>query len=279
MFNFFNKKNILQNEKEYIYKPITDFKKIFDTLYLISGISDLNKRPIIKERLSKIAEKHRLETDEAFLNKFNLDKKFNQEVVDCITINETFFLREIKNLQWLINYINKRENNTKILSIPSSSGEEIYSILILIHQKNPTLLSKIEITGIDINQKSIDKALKGVYSGRSLYHINENLIQNYFTKENESYKISNFLQKKVTFIQENIFNLSKNKIGTFDIILCRNLFIYFDEEHRKKATDIIINLLNQNAILILGHADIIEDTQQKLIKKENCIYKKSTHLI
>ena len=271
MFDFLFKEKIPTPTK-HIYTPISDFSKIFTYLYNKLGISDLEKRPIVQDRLSIIAQKYKLEKSEIFLEKLQKDTIFHQEIVDAVTVNETFFLRETENLEWLVEYIAKREEVTKILSIPSSSGEEIYSILLLLHSKDPKLLSKVEITGIDINQNAINKAIEATYSQRSLHYVTQDMKMNYFIKEENLYKVSSILKKQTTFKQKNIFELSAQEIGTFNIILSRNLFIYFDKVSRTKATNKLIELLAPNAILLLGHADILEDTHTKLSKIKNSIY-------
>lgn len=234
-----------------------DFEKIAKYLYEKSGIIDLDKRVLVSSRLKQFASENEMYTTDIFLKKIKMDDDFYQDVLNIVTINETYFFREIRELNWLVKYIKNSNNVFKILSIPSSSGEEIYSILMLLQEAGIDI-NRVEITGFDINSFAIKNAKAGVYESHALHKLDDTLKIKYFTEdENNYFKISPLLKKNTTFKQNNIFELTDEK-EKFDIILSRNMFIYFDNEKRLEAINIIINILNDNGIFIKGHADYIQ---------------------
>ena len=266
LFNWFGNDEKLEEQTP--IKPQLDFSnfiKITDFIYEKSGITDLDKRALTVSRVQQYAISQNIYTTENFLNKMENDNEFYQEILNIVTVNETFFFREIKELQWLVEYIKKENRPLKILSMPSSSGEEVYSILLMLDKANIDI-TQISITGYDINSQAIYNAINGEYDEHSLHKIDVNDREKYFSKNsNNLYEISKFLKKQTSFLQQNIFEI-KNEDSKYDIVLSRNMFIYFDNEKRKKALDTIVNILKPNGIYIKGHADhIYKHTQLKSV--------------
>jgi len=275
MFNFLFKKEKQSNEVEdkKDIKDIDDFTSIFDYLYLELGISDLHKHSILYERLGTIAKRYEVESVEEFIEMLKNSSSFYDEVIDAITVNETYFFREADSLEWLVKWITNENRDLKVLSIPSSNGAEIYSILIMLDNINSQLLNRVTFIGVDINNESIKKAKKGIYSERELHKLDDELKCRYFEKIENGYKIKSFLKSNTEFINDNIFNLSTYIYGNFDIILSRNLFIYFDDLHRKNATEVLCRVLKPGGYLIMGVTDRVYEIKN-LKKVSNFIYKK-----
>lgn len=272
-FLFKHRKNEIIKE-EYQVKDIDNFTPVFDYLYVELGISDLSKRPILYERLKFIARKYKIESANEFIKMLKNDFNFYDEVIDAVTVNETYFFRETDSLEWLIELISSNNNRDfRILSIPSSNGAEIYSIIMMLDIADRNLLHKVKFIGIDVNNKSIKQAKRGIYSERELHKLDENIKYKYFQKTESGYEIKCFLKNNTEFINDNIFSLSTSKYGSFDVILSRNLFIYFDDLYRKKATEILYKMLKPNGYLIMGVTDrIYENSNFKKIT--NSIYQK-----
>lgn len=237
-------------------KEIEDFTEIFDVIYGELGINDLHKRPILYDRLGSIAKKYEVETSDEFIELFKKRDAFYEEVIDAVTVNETYFFRELDSLEWLVNWIKSENRDIRLLSMPSSNGAEIYSILIMLHRLDSSLLQRVSCLGIDVNSESIKKAYDGVYSERELHKLSQDLKLKYFDSD-DGYRVKNYLKDRVEFVNDNIFTLSSTKYGKFDVVLSRNLFIYFDDIHRKKATEILYNMLKPGGYLIMGVTDRI----------------------
>jgi len=235
-----------------------DLLPIFRELYSIIGIDNLEKRAIAVESIKQIAIEYRLDNSDAFITCMKKDTTFHQLVINTVTVNETYFMRELKSLMILIDYIEKSKHSVRILSMPCSNGAEVYSILILLHKRDPLLLSKVKIVGVDINDIALSLAKDAIYSQRALHDMDEKDINTYFTLSNKTYHVDTMFKSNVEFINENIFNLSSSKQGEFDVVLSRNLFIYFDKKTRKRAVDRLLEVLKKDGLLVMGHADFIE---------------------
>ncbi len=259
LFDLFSKKEKTYTDEVCVKKEsdFSDFKRVTDFIYEKSGITDLDKRALTASRLQQFAISEDVYTTDEFYKAMKNKDSFYQEIMNIATVNETFFLREIKELHWLVEHIKSCSKNFKILCIPSSSGEEIYSILILLLEAGVDL-KRVQITGYDINSKAIKNAIKGEYDEHSLHKLQTQTRDKYFNKNAENhYEIIPSIKAHTRFQQNNIFNLaSENK--QYDIVLSRNMFIYFDDEKRKKALDVIVSLLQHNGIYIKGHADYIK---------------------
>lgn len=259
LFDWLNKNEESEKLEEVCIQKDTDFSSfhlVTDYIYEKSGITELDKRALTASRLQQYAISEDIYSTNEFLSFMKSNHQFYQEIINIATVNETFFLREIKELKWLVSYIKNTNLTLNILSMPCSSGEEIYSILILLSIEGIDI-SKIKITGYDINSHAITHAKSGEYDEHSLHKLNPQTKDKYFTiNENNYYEVSPYLKTNVDFIQKNIFDL-ENEQNRYDIILSRNMFIYFDSKKRKLATEIIANLLKTDGIYIKGHADQI----------------------
>lgn len=272
-FNWLNKKSDSESRELDITREsdFSNFKKVTDFIYEKSGITDLDKRALTSSRTQQYAIDEGIYTTDEFLSKMNNDHQFYQEIINIVTVNETFFLRELKELEWLVAYIKSSTKHFKILSMPSSSGEEIYSILLLLCEAGVDI-SRIEISGYDINSDAIAEAQRGEYDGHSLHKIDNQTKHKYFNEVDNYYQVIASLREKPKFEQINIFDLHNEK-NKYDIVLSRNMFIYFDNEKREKALSIIVNLLKTDGIYIKGHADHIQK-HPNLDSIEYGIYKK-----
>ena len=250
----------------------SNFEIISDYIYEKSGIIDLDKRALVFTRLKQFAQDSAIFTTIEFLNNMKNDSKFYQEVINIVTVNETYFFREKHELEWLVDYVKKSTKNINILSLPSSSGEETYSILIMLDMAGVNM-SRIKIIGYDINSQAVIDAQNGYYNSHSLHKAENEVVSKYFTKTSENlYQISKEFRVKASFEQKNIFELKDDK-NKYDIVLSRNMFIYFDVQKRVEAVEVIANLLKHDGIYIKGHADYIE-VHDKLENVEFGVYKK-----
>lgn len=272
LFSLFSTKKVVQEEKIISKEAdFSSFKMVTDYIYEKSGITDLDTRALTASRMQNYAQEEGVLTSKEFFHKMQENQTFFQEVINIATVNETFFMREVKELEWLVSYIEKSPKKLKILSMPSSSGEEIYSILIMLSEQGVSL-ERLEFHGYDINTYAIKNAQDGRYEEHSLHKLDTNLRSKYFTQKEQVYTINPSIQRYVTFKQENIFELDIKK-EKYDVVLSRNMFIYFNDEKRALALDIIVNLLVSDGVYIKGHADSIKG-HINLEKIDYGIYKK-----
>jgi chemotaxis protein methyltransferase CheR len=261
-----------QSVESEVELDFSNFQIISDYIYKRSGIIDLDKRALVFTRLKQFAQESSIHTTTEFLQMMQNDNLFYQEVINIVTVNETYFFRELSELEWLVEHIKSSNSKFKILSLPSSSGEETYSILILLDMAGVDL-NKIDIAGYDINSEAVSDAKDGYFNTHSLHKVDEAIKSKYFTKTDSGlYQVTQRLRDIPRFEQKNIFEISDER-SSYDIVLSRNMFIYFDIEKRAEAVDIIVGLLKVGGIYIKGHADYIK-AHPKLESIEFGIYKK-----
>jgi chemotaxis protein methyltransferase CheR len=196
-----------------------------------------------------------------------------QKVIDALTtrltIGETYFLRD-KNffqilqdhiLRGIIEHPKRETKKINFLSAACATGEEPYSIAILIDQMSLVLKGwDITIIGSDINPVALNNARKGIYSNWSMRGTPEKIIKKYFTPTTKNYfKIAPHIRQMVHFRQLNLmadnYPAALNFYESMDIILCRNVLMYFNQQSRNSAIQKLSKLLVKNGWLITGPAE------------------------
>ena len=142
----------------------------------------------------------------------------------------------------------------KVLSIPTSTGEEPYSIAIVL---NEVLEKPFFITGVDIDKNALEKAKKAIYGKRSVAKLPEEYLYKYFEIIDENtFKLKHEIKKKVKFLEGNILDSNFiKKLGKFQYVFCKNLLIYFDKPARIKAVNNLYDIMVEGGYLFLGHAE------------------------
>ena len=245
------------------------FDKLADYIYRKSGISLEESKHYAK--LEKYINERIKEIGVENFRKYFFKLRFSDEsgdefqaLMNAITVNETYFFREEEQLDALVDHllvemdaIRPQGETLRILSAPSSTGEEPYSMVIKILEEGHIIEKRdIEIVGIDIDSTVIDKAIKAEYSSRSVHAIPPALLSKYFTKKGLGYEFSQELKGAVDFKVVNIFDKAQvRKLGKFDIIFSRNMLIYFDDASRKEVAMTFYDLLKPDGYVLLGHAE------------------------
>jgi len=197
------------------------------------------------------------------------DPRLLDVLVTHLTVGETYFLRDKHIFQLLKDHIihdlvsRQLANNEKIniLSAGCASGEEPYSIAILIDHAFPAIRKKnITIIGTDINELSLEKAGKGIYSQWSLRETPEPIMTRYFTPVGDgTFALSDRIRKKVRFcclnLMESDYPAHLCFREPFHLIFCRNVLMYFDDQNRKDILTKLIGLTAQNGWLITAPAE------------------------
>ncbi len=194
------------------------------------------------------------------------EKKY---LYEAITINETFFFRNQPQLDALVSSIipeiiaAKRKlgkPKIRIWSAASSSGEEAYSIAMiitdLIKPKYPDL--DFEIIGTDINHAVIETAKEGKYREYSIRNSPIYYLKKYFVQSGNSFEVNPDIRKFVTFKLLNLFDdLAMKSMINFDIIFCANVLIYFDIKSKMKVVSSLYNSLNKGGYFFIGYAETL----------------------
>lgn len=246
---------------------LENFLKFRDFFYARTGIHfDEKKRYFVDKRLmERMKVTGRLRFSDYF-GMLRLDEAGELQVlVNLMTTNETYFFREEYQFKSLVNAImpevvkrKNKEDLIRIWSIPSSSGEEPYSLAIYLLEHWPEVDEyNIELMASDIDTRVLKLAEKGVYQKRSLQYLPKPLIDKYFQQINETdFQIVQSLRDSITFTRVNVTDSAQTRdYRDFDIIFCRNLLIYFDDMSRREAADTFYDALVPGGFICLGHSE------------------------
>jgi len=244
-----------------------DFQKFREYFYRKTGIDfDLAKRYFVDRRLLERIEATNSGSFRTYFNKLRLEASGLelQQLTNLMTINETYFAREEYQFEALVNSLLpdliKRKTDTKpirIWCIPSSSGEEAYTVAMFLLERWPGINKwDVEIISSDIDTGILIKARAGRYSARAVHHLPRAWLQKYFRPIKDEFQISDELREAVEFTRVNLAAPADTRsYRNFDVIFCRNLLIYFDDVSRKAAAETFFDALNPGGFLCLGHSE------------------------
>lgn len=238
--------------------------KMSDYIQFIEGIKRktgidlaLYKEAQMKRRLTSLYEKKGYKNFVDFFNALDKDRDLLNEFLDRMTINVSEFYRNGKRWEVLQNKIFPKllqsNKNLKIWSAACSTGEEPYSLAMVLSNHLP--LSQIKIQATDLDENVIQKAKLGLYPERSLAEVPSDMKAKYFMQEGQFYKVSEDIKRTVTFKKHNL--LKDHYENNYDLIVCRNVMIYFTEEAKDQIYMNFSKSLRPGGILFVGSTEQI----------------------
>jgi len=258
MFDFFKKqeKNIKNIKSQLIEEDYNDIEPIAKYFYNETGITFDKQISILKNRVTSFCKQRKIYSFKNLFEDIKSDKQLKQELVDYLTTNETYFYREFTQIEEFVKLVKQQDENIKILCAPSATGEEPYSIVIALLEAGISK-NKFEVIGIDINQEALTKANIAIYGERNVRNLSTAILGKYFTKQDNTYILSENVKSLVTYKLANIFDTSFQDLGKFDFIFSRNMLIYFDKQTKQKAKNILESMRkNKEYDVFFGHADL-----------------------
>lgn len=194
------------------------------------------------------------------------DTRLEDQVVEAMTTNETLWFRDKAPFDALRDQVipaviarNGPARQLSIWSAASSSGQELYSVTILLEEEFPQLEGwRVTLIGTDISKEMVDRARIGMYSGMEINRgLPASLLVRYFTQRGTSYQLEERLRRKATFLQMNLAASPWPVLPTFDVIFLRNVLIYFDIPTRQRILSQVCRRLVPGGYLFLGAAETI----------------------
>jgi chemotaxis protein methyltransferase CheR len=258
---FFNEPEVRMADEEY--------RLIRDMIYNHCGLYfDHDSRYLLEKRLAKRLSVHQLSNFRDYYHFLKYNRKRDQElsdIMDVLTTNETYFFRESFQLKALTDEIlpeikalktARNDRTLRIWSAGCSTGEEPYTVAMLILDSGNFAGWKVEIIGTDISHRVLQQARKAVYGKSSFRTTEESYIRKYFTEQEGGYRIRDEVRELVTISHLNLFDeMRMGLLGKMDVILCRNVIIYFDIAAKKKVVENFHGILRDGAYLLLGHSE------------------------
>lgn len=247
---------------------VADFELYKSLLYDKSGlVITPDKSYLLDSRLTPIAKKWNFPTLEMMTLQLRAipDQKLIKDIVEAMTTNETSFFRDTKPFQLfqdvvLPHMLEHRgiKRSVRIWCAACSSGQEPYSLSMILKDKEAQLKGwRFEIIATDLSDEILDQARKGTYSQ---FEVQRGLpiqyLMKYFTQVGENWVLKDEIKSMVKFSTFNLLD-DMTRMGTFDIIFCRNVLIYFDEKTKGAILGKMDKQLEKDGFLLLGGAETV----------------------
>ncbi len=197
-------------------------------------------------------------------------------LTDIITIHVTEFFRDSEVFSYfserLLPTLVERKNNSvrnhlRVWSAGCSTGEEAYSIAILIDKFMKGNAINVKVFGTDISEDACNTAKEGEYSREKIKNVSGNIVGNYFSESENGYKIAPRIKRKVSFSVHDLF--SEPPFSEIDIVVCRNVMIHFKQSYREEVMANFHSVLNDSGLLILGKSEGVSGACQDMFKLLN----------
>ncbi|MDX9730689.1 MAG: protein-glutamate O-methyltransferase CheR [Bdellovibrionales bacterium] len=259
------------------------FDKFATLIHDLTGITiGRNRISMVEGRLRKRVTTLGIKSYEEYLQLVRSDKTEQGLFVDFVTTNETYFFRtpriwEYIEKQYLPEWYAKNPKRVfMVWSAAASSGEEAHSLGIVCQafkEKNPNFLFKV--FGTDISQEMIEKCRLGHYSGRSVEMLG-NSRPEYFAKYMQQvsdgvFQVSPVIKARLAFQQHNLFK-PLLKMDQFDLVLIRNVLIYFTGEDQEKVLSLLAPRMFADSHLIIGESESLSHIKTPFVHKQPLIY-------
>lgn len=236
---------------------------------------DLNayKERQMKRRIDSLISKNKFSGYDDYVAAIKKDANLLEEFINYLTINVSEFYRNPE--QWrvleseILPVLMKSGGRLKIWSAACSTGDEPYTLAMVLGKYMP--LSSISIMATDIDKQVLEKAQVGLYTQKSLAGLPKEYVSKYFTSVgNSAFQISNEIKKCVQFKQHNL--LKDTYPTNFDLILCRNVLIYFTEEAKEEVFRKFHSSLMPGGILFIGSAEQMINYRQLGYGRVNSLF-------
>ena len=267
---------------------------------------DMELRQLIRARTGIVVQDHQVENlyntvatamqryghsqSESFMESLRAADKNSPEMeflIAGITVGESYFFRDTGQIdflrdKYLPELIAKRAQTGKYLRIWSagcSDGQELYTLAFLLRDLIPDLENwRIHLLGTDINNETLTTCLRGHYREWSFRNTPQRIRDHYFHAHKDSYELHQDVQRMARFtylnLAEDAFPSLLTDTNAMDLILCRNVFIYFDQATVEKVLQKFVQCLVPQGVLMLGASDLVANNVEgmALIQDKNAFY-------
>lgn len=266
---------------------LTDFDIYKDLLKQKSGLTlTPDKSYLLDSRLNPVAKKYGYSSIDAMTDNLRAvpSKELVNAIVEAMTTNETSFFRDAKPFEIFKTVVlpyfktdSSRPKRIRIWCAAASSGQEPYSLAMLIREEMPKYPGwSFEILATDISHDILNQAKQGLYTQ---FEVQRGLpiqyLMKYFTQQEDKWQLNKEIRDMIKFDYFNLLD-SMAILGQFDIIFCRNVLIYFDQPTKKSVMDRMANQINKDGFFFLGGAETVLGITESFvsIKDQRGLYAK-----
>ncbi|MBQ3060744.1 MAG: protein-glutamate O-methyltransferase CheR [Desulfovibrio sp.] len=252
-----------------------EFLLLRDFIYQQCGIFIAeNRKYLVENRLSNRIKELNLKSYTEYYNFLRFDASRNNEMnklFEVVTTNETSFFRNPPQLDVFQKVVlaqaieqcrKSGRKKIRIWSAGCSTGEEPYTLAIILHESLKSDIANwdIKITANDLSAAVLKAAQRGIYNEYALRTTPKEIVESYFIKEGNLFKLKPHLKQLVSFGQINLSDREQlRRIERSQIVFCRNVIIYFDDEMKKKVINAFYDNLEPGGALLIGHSESLHN--------------------
>lgn len=249
------------------------FQNLRNLIYLKCGISfSDNKIYLLESRLSRRLEEKNLKTFEDYYYYLTYDPQREIEIrnlLSCVVTNETSFFRDPAQLEsfskGVVPKVLERKSRDggralRLWSAACSTGEEPYTLAMMLMNENVNAKAAVEVIGSDISDNALRSAERAVYDRYSVRNTPEEYMRRYFVEKGEGYEVRKNVRDAVRLRKINLIDpVETRAVKDADVVFLRNVLIYFDDASRKKAVGHIYDSLIKGGYLIVGFSETLHN--------------------
>ncbi len=257
------------------------FKQFAEIVYKNSGIHIRpDKKSLLQSRLTKLMRREKITDYKSLLETLESGRepRLLTEFIDAVSTNVTRFFREIQHFDFIREriipeFLAQKNREIRVWSAACSSGQEPYSVLIHLLENLPEPDSwNIQFLATDISTKVLKFAQNGIYSEEALAEIRPDLKMKYFEEiEAGAFRINPALSEKIRFRHFNLMQPFPFR-HKFDLVLCRNVMIYFDSLTQKQLVDKFKACIKKDGYLIVGLSEALSKSDHGLQFVKSSVY-------
>ncbi len=251
--------------------PEEEFRLLRDFIHEKFGIYfDIGDRPLLRSRLLGRLSGLDLSSFEDYYHYLRFGPERHEELwrmITHLTNNETYFYREAGQLQAFAENVlrlvkdrktRQGDRRLRVVSAGCSTGEEAHTLAMLLHDSGEFFWNwDIQIVGVDVDQVALEKARRAIYQHNSFRSVAPEIVERHFTNHtNGAHQVKEALRKHVRFVHGNIIeSATYETLRPVDVIVCRNVLIYFSDAATLRAIQTFYRVLEPGGYLLLGHAE------------------------
>jgi chemotaxis protein methyltransferase CheR len=243
------------------------FRHLRDFIYEKSGIYIADtKKYLVEKKLATRLQERNVNSFEDYLSLIRYSSNGDElaKLYDAITTNETYFFREPQQLSVCVDNVvpqvmeKKGAKDIKIWSAASSTGEEAYTLTMMLLEKRSC--NRIEIVASDISNEVLDAAKRAVYGSYAMRNVPEQYLKKYFRSNGFTQELDTSVKSMVRFMNINLIDTAKMRtVQGMDVVFCRNVLIYFDDKAKQKAVSSLYDSLRPGGFLFVGSAESLHN--------------------